>query len=119
MLSAGRLRERIAIRRFTATPTGKGGQTRAWTTLAGMGDVPAEVLGQSGREAVISNTLKGTATYKITIRYRAGIKADDQIIWTSNGGLELNILAPPSDPRGNRRFLEILADTSSPQGAAS
>jgi SPP1 family predicted phage head-tail adaptor len=112
MLQAGRLRERITIRRMTNTPTGKGGSTRAWADV--VADLPAEVLGQSGREAVIANTLQGTATYRITIRYREGIQTSDQILWRDQ---ELNILAPPSDPTGRREMMEIFADTSAPQNA--
>lgn len=114
---AGRLNERIEIRRLTDTPARAGGQQRAWTTITGMESVPAEVIGQSGREGVIANTLQGVATFRITIRYRTGLKANDQVVWLTNGDMELNILAPPSDPTGRRQFLQILADTSSPQGA--
>ena len=116
---AGRLRDRIAIRRQVDVATGRGGFARDWQTLAGMGDVPAEVIGQSGREAVIANTLQGTATFRITIRYRDGIQAKDQIIVTTMGDLELNVLAPPTDPTGRRQFLQILADTSAQQQAGS
>lgn len=113
-LAAGRLRERISIRRMTNVATGKGGYVREWKPLTGMTAVPAEVLSQSGREAVIANTLQGIATYKITIRWREGIEAADQILWR---GLELNILAPPADPTGRRQLLQIFADTSAPQKA--
>ena len=113
-LAAGRLRERISVRRLQQTTTGAGGQARSWTVLPGMENVPAEVIGQSGREAVIVNTLQGIATYRITIRWREGIKASDQILWR---GTELNIIAPPSDPTGRREMLQIMADTSAPQGA--
>jgi len=113
-LEAGRLRETIAIRRWDDTPTGKGGYTRAWQTVTGLGALRAEVIGISGRESVVANALQGIATYRITIRYREGIRAGDQIKWR---GQELNILAPPSDPTGRRELLQILADTSTPQGA--
>lgn len=114
MLASGRLRERIEIRRLKDTKTRAGGQARTWTTLPGMACVPAEVIGISGREAVIAHSLQGVSTYRITIRYRRGIKAKDQILWD---GLELNIIAPPSDPKGRREELQIIADTSAPQGA--
>jgi len=116
MLAAGRLRDRITIRRPTVTASGKGGQTRGWETVAAW--VPAEIIGQSGREAVIANTLQGVATYRITIRWRSGVQAKDQILWHSPGGdVELNVLAPPSDPTGRRVMLQIIADTSAQQGA--
>lgn len=111
-LQAGRLRDFISIRRPTDISDGKGAYRRGWQNIADR--LPAEVIGQSGREAVIATTLQGTATYRITIRYREGLKANDQIIWRDQ---ELNILAPPSDPDGRREQLQILADTSSPQKA--
>ncbi len=111
----GRLRERITVRRLSDVSDGKGGYARAWTTVAA--SLPAEVLGQSGREAVIANTLQGTATYKITVRHRTDLRANDQIIWLTGGDLELNILAPPVDPWGSRQETQIFADTSAPQEA--
>ena len=117
-MQAGRLRERVTFKRQTDTPTAAGGSTRTWAVLAGMTRVPAEVIGQSGREAMIANTLQGIATYVIAIRYRDGIRANDQVIWHSSGGdLELNVLAPPVDRFGDRTQLQIFADTSTPQGA--
>lgn len=116
---AGRLRELITVRREVDTPTGKGGFTRAWQDVSGMARMPAEVIGQSGREAVIANTLQGTATYQVNIRWRAiGPRVSDQIVWHSPGGdVELNVIAPPVDRYGNRQELQIFADTGSPQGA--
>lgn len=80
--------------------------------MPGLESIPAEVIGLGGREAMFANTLQGTATYRITIRYREGIQANDQILWR---GQELNILAPPTDPTGRRRILQIMADSSAPQ----
>lgn len=111
-LTAGRLRNRITIRRATDTQTDAGGLSRTWSTL--VRNLPAEVLGQSGREAVIGNTLQGIATFRITIRPRSDIRIGDQILWD---GLELNIISPPSDPTGRREMMDFLADTSAPQGA--
>jgi len=120
-MRAGRLRDRITVRRLTNTPTGKGGSTRSWANVPEMVRMPAEVIGQSGREAVIVNTLQGTATYQVNIRWRPnGPRASDQIIWHSPGGdVELNVLAPPVDRYGTREELQIFADTSAPQGAGS
>jgi SPP1 family predicted phage head-tail adaptor len=112
MLRAGRLRERITIRRQGDVPDGKGGFTRDWTTVAE--DLPAEVLAQSGREGLLVNTFQGTAAYKITVRYRTDLETHDQILWN---GEELNIIAPPGDPWGKREETQIFADTSSPQDA--
>lgn len=111
-LRAGRLRSRITIRRAVDSTTTAGGQARSWTTLAER--LPAEVLGQGGRESVIANTLQGVATFKITIRHRTDIRTGDQVLYD---GLELNILGPPTDPRGTRERVEFFADTSAPQNA--
>lgn len=111
-LRAGRLRDRITIRRPTDVQTAKGGLARSWSTLAA--NLPAEVLGQDGREAVIANTLQGISTYRITIRRRDDVRSGDQVLF---GDLELNILGPPSDPTGRRQFVQFLADTSASQNA--
>lgn len=120
-LAAGRLRERITVRRLTDTPTGKGGSTRGWAAVGGMSRISAEVIGQSGREAVIANTLQGIATYQVVIRWRplgSQPKVNDQVIWHAAGGdVELNVLAPPVDRFGDKTQLQIFADTSAPQGA--
>lgn len=111
-LPAGRLRNRITIRRATDTPTAAGGQSRSWSTL--VAGLPAEVLGQYGRESVIANTLQGISTFRITIRPRSDIRIGDQVIW---GTRELNIISPPSDPTGRGEMMDFLADTSAPQQA--
>ena len=118
-LAAGRLREVITIRRQADVPDGKGGYIRDWVDFAK--DIRAEVINQSGREAVIANTLQGVSTYRITIRSRpswrsgGGPQASDQVLWR---GQELNIVAPPADPNGFGEALVFVADTSTPQGAA-
>lgn len=117
-LEAGRLREVITIRRETDVPDGSGGYERSWVDFAK--DIRAEVINQSGREAVIATTLQGVSTYRITIRSRpswrngGGPQASDQVLWR---GLELNIVAPPADPNGFGEALVFIADTSAPQGA--
>lgn len=111
----GRLRERITVRRLSDVSDGGGAWVRSWTTIAE--SLPAEVMGQSGREGVIANTLQGTATYKITTRHRTDLRANDQIIWLTGEDMELNILAPPADPWGTRQETQIFADTSAPQEA--
>lgn len=109
---AGRLRHRITIRRPTETANGKGGFTTGWATIAG--SVAAEVEGLDGREAMFAQALQGISSYRITIRWRAGIKASDQVVLPD--GSQLNIAAPPADPDGRRRWLTIMADTGSVRG---
>jgi head-tail adaptor len=117
MLAAGRLNERIAVRRQQDVADGVGGFTRVWAPVEGFERIWAEVIGINGRESVIQHTLQGVATYRITIRFprtRPFPRVNDQIVWR---GLELNIIAPPIDPNGRREALQIMADTSTPQGA--
>lgn len=106
---AGRLRQRITIRRPTETRDGKGGFTTAWTTIAN--EIGADVEGLDGREALFAHALQGISSYRITIRWRAGLQARDQVVLSD--GTELNITAPPADPDGRRRWLTIMADTGS------
>ena len=115
MIPVGRLRERIRIRRLGDVSDGKGGWVRGWSTV--VEEVFAEVVGQNGREGVIANTLQGTSTYRINLRYRNDLRANDQIIWLTNNNIELNILAPPVDPTGRHEETQIFADTSVPQKA--
>jgi SPP1 family predicted phage head-tail adaptor len=112
-IQAGRLRERLTFRRLTDTPDGMGGFDRAWSTLAE--NIPAEVISQNGREAVIASALQGISAYRILIRKRAGLSTGDQILF---GDLELNIRSIAPDPRFPHEALQIFADTESPQEAA-
>ncbi len=118
MLSAGRLKDRITIRRATKVSDGKGGYTPTWSTVA---EVWAEVVSQNGREAVIASTLQGISSYRITIRRRTDIRAGDQLLYRPRGAVavqELNIKAPPvDDPFDPLSATVIFADTEAPQGA--
>lgn len=114
-MDAGRLRHRIALRRQVNTKNNAtGGLTRTWQDLAA--GVPAEVISLNGREALIGNVLQGVSHFQITVRYRDGVKAADQIVWTSGGNRELNVHSA-EDRLGTRRWLTIIASTLSPQGA--
>lgn len=104
-LSAGRLRDRVEIRRATKVQNRNGGLETVWSTLA---TVWAEVIGINGREAVIGQALQGISAFRITIRYREDIGDADQLM---HRGRELNVRSI-SDPDGMREQLLILADTS-------
>jgi head-tail adaptor len=60
---------------------------------------------------MFAQALSGVSSYRITIRWRTGIKASDQIVLPD--GTELNVTAPPADPDGRRRWLTIMADSGS------
>lgn len=105
---AGMLRHQVQIRRAAQVQNAKGGYDTAWSTIA---SCRARVDGLDGREAMFGQALQGVSSYRLTIRFRTGIKASDQVILPD--GTELNITAPPSDPDGRQRWLTILADTAS------
>lgn len=109
-LTSRQLRHRITIRRSIQEKDGKGGYTSSWTTIA---SPMAELLGLAGRESVMERVLEGVSSYRVRIRWRAGlvIKASDQILLSD--GTELNITAPAADPDGKRQQLIIMAETQS------
>ena len=112
MLAAGRLRQRVTIRRLTDVPDGRGGYDRGWTTLAT--NLPAEVISQNGREAVIASALQGISSYKITLRRRTDLKPADQVLYS---GQELNVRSIADDPFNPFQAIVLFADTETPQGA--
>jgi SPP1 family predicted phage head-tail adaptor len=111
-LAAGRLRERITIRRQQDVPDGKGAFTRSWTTIAD--GIRAEVINQGGREALVANALQGISAWRIVIRKRSDLLASDQVLWNDQ---ELNIRSVGDDPLNPRDATQIFADTGTPQGA--
>lgn len=111
-LAAGRLRERITVRRLADVADGKGGYDRSWVTLAS--DLPAEVVSQGGREALIGMTMEGVSAFRVTIRKRDDIRPADQIVWRNR---ELNIRNVEADFRDPQQATVIFADTAAPLGA--
>jgi head-tail adaptor len=112
---AGLLKDRIRIRRKTTTKNEAGGLDSGWETI--VDDLPAQVASMNGREALIGNVLQGISTFEVTIRFRADLKASDQIIWFQDGNRrELNIVNA-EDAEGKRRWTVIQASTQAPQGA--
>lgn len=109
---AGRLRHWVTVRRPQQVQDTKGGYTTAWTQIARF---KADIEGLAGREAMLADTLQGISAYRITARWRAGIRPSDQA--TLPDGTVLNI-ASATDPDGRRRDLVIMADTGSPRSEA-
>jgi SPP1 family predicted phage head-tail adaptor len=115
---AGRLRDRITIRRATDVPDGRGGFERSFTTVANR--IAAEVVSQNGREAVVASALQGISSFKITIRLRGDVRPSDQILYRpykAPADLELNIRSAAPDPFHPREATVIFADTEAPEGA--
>lgn len=111
MFQAGRMVDRITIRRKTETKNARGGLDVSWSTLAS--GLSAQVTSINGREAVIGGILQGFSYFDITVRYRTDIKVSDQILWN---GRELDIISA-EDRLGTRQWTVIQASSASPQGA--
>lgn len=107
VIRAGELRHVITWLRPALSDDGHGGQARTVTTV---GAFRAQVEGQDGREAVIGHALQGISTYRITLRWRTGLLASDQI--QLDDGTMLNVTSI-SDPEGRRRQLQVIATTAS------
>lgn len=110
-MHAGRLRERITIRRPVNTKNHRGGIDRSWQTLAQ--DLSAEVVSLNGRESMIGQAFQGISSFQITIRYRDDVQQSYQIL---SRGRELNIHSA-EDREGTRQWLVIMASTEGQQGA--
>jgi SPP1 family predicted phage head-tail adaptor len=76
-LTAGMLREPIAIERQTLVSDGMGGHTSTWITLA---TVRAHVKPLSGREALQAMQLQASITHRIYMRYRADLLPSDRLV---------------------------------------
>jgi SPP1 family predicted phage head-tail adaptor len=112
-IGAGQLRHRITIRRSAEVQNAAGGYDTAWSTIA---TTRAKIEGLDGREVMFAQALQGISSYRITIRWRAGLQARDQIQLVD--GSTLNVTAPPADPDGRRRWLTIMADSGSVRSEA-
>ena len=106
-MRSGDLRQLVTIRRSVETQNAKGGYDTSWSTVA---TPRAKVEGLDGRESMLAQALQGVSSYKVTIRWRAGIKASDQLVLAD--GSELNIRSAV-DPDDRKRWLVMLADTES------
>lgn len=105
---ASRLRDRVDLLHKVETPDGVGGRVDSWEFYASA--VPAEVISQAGREAIIAGALQGIAVFQITIRWRAGVSTKHQV--RLSDGRDLNIRSA-EDLDQRRERLVILADTAS------
>lgn len=121
-LRSADLRHRITIRRATEVKNSRGGYATDWSPVA---TVFAEVTGLDGRESVMDKVLQGISVFRLRIRWRADIKAADQLasvagncfgVDNSGVGREVNIRSIV-DPDGRREQLVIIADTASTRAA--
>ena len=84
-MRAGRLRERIEIRRLTVTDDGMGGRAENWTTV--VRDVPAEVVLNQSQSRFVGGAGQepALATHTVRLRGQTDISPLDRIVW--NGRL--------------------------------
>jgi len=75
--------------------------------------VPAEVLSLDGREVMLERVLQGISSIRVTMRWRAGVQASDQLL-VQGDGREFNITSA-EDPDLRREQLVILANTEAVQ----
>lgn len=78
-MEAGRLRQRVTIETESRAPNGQGGYRTAWTAIAEK--VSAEIVAQSGTEALKLNAERSATQYRVSIRKRAGLTAKHRLQW--------------------------------------
>lgn len=74
MISAGRLRHRVAIEELIVTMDTDGAKVESWSPLLPR-LLSAEIRALSGRELIASAAVQSRVTTRIRIRYQPGIKA--------------------------------------------
>lgn len=78
-LTAGKLRHRIDIQRESRTADGAGGASLAWLTIAL--NIPAMIKPLSGNETMAAQRLEANISHRIYIRYAAGFRSSDRIVF--------------------------------------
>lgn len=91
-LSVDDLTEKISIRYFEFKRNLRGGLVKSKEEIRCM--VWAKILPLTGKISESTPERINTVTYRITIRYRTDIKADDEIVWR---GRRFKITTPPVD----------------------
>lgn len=75
--TAGMLREPVTFQRVALVSDGAGGQTRTWSTLQA---ARAQVKMQSGSESMRSDRLEALRSYRVVVRYFAGLTEADAVL---------------------------------------
>lgn len=94
-ISAGRLREKVAVQQKNLADNGRGGRKRPdgepeWIDVPGMEKIRAEIIPLRGNEALSNSILRSVQLYRVTIRFRSGILTSHRLMW---GGTAMNIKA--------------------------
>ena len=108
MAGSGTKSELIAIERYTTTPDGGGGASRAWASI---GQLWAEAKWIGGGESDRQGALRALAKYRFTVLAAAAeaiaITTEDRIVWN---GERFNVRERPRRlARGPET--EIIAET--------
>ena len=105
MIRAGKLRHRVDIQEQTDVSDGMGGYTNTWSSVSGMGSVPAHIMPLSSKEQLDAMKLESVITNKIRIRYRAGITSKNRIVF---GSRIFNIKGAPINYDERNKTLDFL-----------
>lgn len=100
------LRHAIIIQEENATDDGGGGLTNPWANPVEVARARSCIEPLRGFERLRAQQLESPVTHKITLRYRAGIKAQHRILF---GTRVFNIRSVINIEERNR-WLEIMAD---------
>lgn len=103
-MRSGALRHRITIEELTNAQDTLGGEAGTWSDFAA--NIPASYEPLTGKEFVAAEQENAQAQARFRIRYLAGVSPAMRINF---GGRLFKITAPPIDPRGGNRELQLMA----------
>jgi len=78
-ITSGMLKEPVTFQRETLTADGSGGTTSAWATIAGA-PTRGMVKAISGSERWASARVEANASWRVTVRYFAGLSERDRVV---------------------------------------
>ena len=99
----GEMRNRIVIQTLGGATDAGGGQSSSFSTLS---TVWAKAENLSGGEGIFGDQLRGTASYRFTIRYNSSVTEKNRISYNSK---TFNITHVKDIDEGRNKFQEILA----------
>lgn len=99
----GGMRERVTLKSPALTSDTGGWKTDTPTTVAS--NVAVEIRELDGTEPFQAGAQRGIAQYQVRMRYRADVRAKWLLVW---GSKTLEVLSPPSNQDGRKRFLWLL-----------
>lgn len=103
-MRAGRLRHRVAIEQRVETPDTDGDLITSWTLIAD--EVPAEIVPLSARELMAAQATQSEVSVRITIRWRAGLKANMRVRRLDDGRV-YNVAGIVEDNCSGREWITL------------